>query len=156
MRGVSTPRLFIGVVAAVALALLIGCGSTSTPTSPIVARASSIARVDLWRASLVPIADDAINYAVRFRASERSGLSDAVIKTVLVTTPYSRHTFDDACWGRTIRIGAGDTQDAFDDGWSSLGSCAPRALPVAGVTVTVTFVDDAGTTGTATASVPSP
>jgi len=141
------------LAAGVALTCLTGCGASS-PTSPVTAPAIAIARVDLWRVTLTPIPGDSTYYAVRFRASERSGLSDAIIKAVVVNTPYGQERFDEDCWRSTIRVETGNTLATFDDGWSSLGSCAPRALPVAGLTVTVWFADSAGTIGWAAAPIP--
>ena len=150
------PRSSILTALAVSLALgfLTGCGSTYSPTGPAATALYARAQVDLWRVSMQPIPDDATYYAVRFRASERSGLSDAIIKAVVVNTPYGQERFGEECWQNTIRVETGNTLATFDDGWSSLGSCAPRALPVAGLTVTVWFADSAGVIGSTTAAVP--
>ena len=50
------------------------CPRVSTRAA-VTAPAIAIARVDLWRVTLTPIPGDSTYYAVRFRASERSGLS---------------------------------------------------------------------------------
>ena len=155
MSPLSVSRGRIGLAVSVALGLLVGCEGSASPTSPGAPSANARATMQIWRVSFSPIPGDQTHYAVRFRASETTGLSGLVIKAVHVETPFGGDAFTDACWGRTIRIEPGSTQDAFDDGWADLGTCAPRALPVTGISVRVLYVDDSGTNGTASAPVPT-
>ena len=110
-------------------------------------------------------------YDPRFRITETSGRTGAVITSVVVKAPFPVAPPDtqweetgDFCWRSTVRVEAGGTLDAFFvDPYAPGGlyycapfhsSLAPQGLP--SILVTVIYADDHGARGEIEASISIP
>jgi hypothetical protein len=100
-----------------------------------------------------------VGYEARFLLTETSGKSGAAIRQIETLDDRNNGWITEStCWHDTIRVEAGQTIDAFDAGWEKLGISAPSTdtQPTSHVRIVVTFVDDDGHTGTASASAAVP
>ena len=136
-----------------------GSGSAAPlppPALPLQPAASLV--IERLTASGVPLRNSFL-YLARFLIRETSGTSGATIKKVHIgSVAGGGDGVTDDCWGGGLRVPPGGTLDTFftEDGRYWLGYCEPGgASPtqVDTVWVTVTFHDDSGVIGTATADI---
>ena len=157
-----------GVVLTVGLALtlLAGCGRAS-PVSPGERVAANLVLTDLSVIATRLLDPPVWAYAPRFRISETSGRSGAVIKKAVLSAPFPvappdifAYESGEDCWRVQVRVEAGDTLNAFFGdplgvlGWCALEFSSSPAEPLPSLVLTVTYVDDYGGTGELVASIP--
>jgi hypothetical protein len=132
---------------------------TAPPSPPSGPSGSTLASVALSNLSVTrfPQPNGDVYYGTKFRLTETSGKSDAVVTEVNVTTDRGlTESTDSKCWSTPIVVTAGHSSDAFDSGWSSLLYCAPGVTtqtPPLSVSVIVRFVDDLNVVSSVTGTV---
>jgi len=153
------------IIAMLLLAAACGGETSNLPTRPTVTPSTSPSPTpppsQSAPAAHLVISDFAIvvmaghSAEARFTLTETGGVSGATIQRVTVFTPQESDIADvGSCWPATIRVEAGGTLDLFNARWESLSYCAPYfdGTVSDSVSLTVTFVDDRGVTGTTTAT----
>jgi hypothetical protein len=133
------------------------CSGGGTPTTPSVQTAPSaavaISTFTVTRRSTQPLSDWVL-YDVKLRLAETSGKSGATLKAVGLSVPVVGTDFG-CTQSQHIRISPGETWDM-----DSLGYCAPEVsihksvgTEVSSVSLSVTFADDDGRSGSLSGSV---
>lgn len=159
-------RLMIHLAFGAALGLQSGCGGSPAAPLPDPAGASqtspatgpSKAILEVSRFGVGPRASGGrIYYDGHFRLRETGGVSGAVIKSVtLLGGGNNAGTVTQDCWGREIRVQAGSIQDVFEWRQMTPSYCTPNFLQQSAdlqFAVIVSFVDDSGVPGVASAAI---
>jgi hypothetical protein len=147
------------LIALVCLVVVTGCDH---PTMPLTAPSVSMFPVAAPPPAGVPVAKLELRnlrfaragegwYDAKFVLVETSGISGAVITSVTVIDPRGNsEIFAPGCWRTELRVAAGGALDVFETGVGMAVYCRPGASPSAVTSelrVSVTFVDDSGTSG---------
>src|SRR5262245_10090289 len=161
-------RAFVAVLFASMMAVVAALGGVESPAGPAatgqapaeagpVATEPALAQLRVSAIGMDPPnpKGGGLVYAVRFRITEVSGLSGAVVKSVAISPGG---TATEACWGTPLRVEAANSSDAFR-AVPAVAQCAPmiNLYPVPPVpfefTITITYVDDFGRRSTVSAHV---
>ena len=158
-------RAIAAVSFASMLSVVAACGSVASPAGPVSTGLTSpagptaveppLAQLRLSRIGLDPTKSGSpLTFVVRFRITESSGISGAVVRSVAIDPGG---TTSDHCWGAPLRVGAGENSDAFRE-LPAVAQCAPTLTaaalaPVVSFDITIAFVDDLGRPGTLAAHI---